>query len=131
MSKFVILNKGVIDKVSNCRRQEGSEGAWDGRVDRLIGLEIQPLQMPVVFYSITTAKCAVCFYDCQLDQVSITTTTYTIYIFSEYIYYTYAIFVIGKHLLFQSASRLINGNKIHCKCCFRQGLVICILNCTF
>ena len=53
MSKFVILNKGVIDKVSNCRRQEGSEGGCDGRTDRLIGLEIQPLQMPVVIYSIT------------------------------------------------------------------------------
>ena len=33
MSKFVILNKGVIDKVSNCRRQEGSEGGCDGRKD--------------------------------------------------------------------------------------------------
>ena len=33
MSKFVILNKGVIDKVSNCRRQEGSEGGTDGRTD--------------------------------------------------------------------------------------------------
>ena len=33
MSKFVILNKGVIDNVSNCRRQEGSEGGWDGRTD--------------------------------------------------------------------------------------------------
>ena len=33
MSKFVILNEGVIDKVSNCRRHEGSEGGWDGRTD--------------------------------------------------------------------------------------------------
>ena len=33
MSKFVILNKGVIDKVSNCRGQEGSRGRWDGRAD--------------------------------------------------------------------------------------------------
>ena len=48
MSKFVILNKGVIDQVSNCRRQEGSEGGWDGWTDRLLRLEIQPLQMPVV-----------------------------------------------------------------------------------
>ena len=99
-----------------------------GRTDRLIGLEIQPLQMPVVIYSITKAKCPVYFYDCQLYQVSISTTTYTIYFFSEYIYYTYAIFVIGKDLLFDSASRLMNKNKIHCKCCFRQGLAICILN---
>ena len=39
ISKFVILNKGVTDKVSNCRRQEGSEGGWtDGRRDGLIGL---------------------------------------------------------------------------------------------
>ena len=41
MSKFVILNTGVIE-VSNCRRQEGSEGGWDGRTDGrtdgLIGL---------------------------------------------------------------------------------------------
>ena len=94
-------------------------------------MEIQPLQMPVVIYSITKAKCPVYFYDCQLYQVSISTTTYAIYIFSEYIYYTYVIFVIGKDLLFQSASRLINRNKIHCKCCFHQGLVICILNCPF
>ena len=36
MSKFVILNKGVIDKVSNCRRQEGSEGGWDGRAHRIV-----------------------------------------------------------------------------------------------
>ena len=36
MSKFVILNKGVIDKVSNCRRQEGSEGGWDGRTHRIV-----------------------------------------------------------------------------------------------
>ena len=37
MSKFVILNKGVIDKVSNCRRQEGSEGVgWtDGQIHRI------------------------------------------------------------------------------------------------
>ena len=48
MSKFVILNKGIIDKVSNCRRQEGGEGGWDGWTDRLIRLEIEPLQMPVV-----------------------------------------------------------------------------------
>ena len=33
MSKFVILNKGVIDKVSNCRMQEGSEGGWDRWMD--------------------------------------------------------------------------------------------------
>ena len=33
MSKFVILNKGVIDKVSNCRRQEGNEGGWDRQTD--------------------------------------------------------------------------------------------------
>ena len=33
MSKFVILNNGVIDKVSNCRRQEGNRGAWGGRTD--------------------------------------------------------------------------------------------------
>ena len=33
LSKFVILNKGVIDIVNNCRRQEGSEGGWDGRTD--------------------------------------------------------------------------------------------------
>ena len=33
MSKFVILNKGVIDKVSNSRRQEGSEGGWDRRTE--------------------------------------------------------------------------------------------------
>ena len=52
MSKFVILNKGVIDKVSNCRRQEGIEGGCDGRTDILIELEIQPLQIPVVTYSI-------------------------------------------------------------------------------
>ena len=45
MSKFVILNKGVIDKVSNCRRQEGSEGGWDGRTDGLIGLQIPRIQM--------------------------------------------------------------------------------------
>ena len=75
MSKFVILNKGVIDQVSNCRRQEGSEGGRDGWTDRLIRLEIQQLQMPVVIYSITKAKCAVYFYDCQLYQVSISTTT--------------------------------------------------------
>ena len=36
MSKFVVLNKGVIDKVSNCRRQEGSEGGWDGRTRRIV-----------------------------------------------------------------------------------------------
>ena len=40
MSKFVILNKGVIDKVSNCRRQEGNEGGWDrqrdGRTHRIV-----------------------------------------------------------------------------------------------
>ena len=36
MSKFVILNKGVIDKVSNCRRQEGSEGGMDGRNHRIV-----------------------------------------------------------------------------------------------
>ena len=40
MSKFVILNKGVIDKVSNCRRQEGSKGGsegWmDGRTHRIV-----------------------------------------------------------------------------------------------
>ena len=84
--------------------------------------------MPVVIYSITKANCAVYFYDCQLYQVSISTTTYTIYILSEYIYYTYAIFVIGKDLPFQSPSRLINRKKIHCKCCIRQGLVICMLN---
>ena len=35
MSKFVILNKAVIDKVSNYRRQEGSEGGW---MDGPIGL---------------------------------------------------------------------------------------------
>ena len=34
----MILNKGVIDKVSNCRRQEGSEGGWEGWMDGLIGL---------------------------------------------------------------------------------------------
>ena len=33
MSKFVILNNGVIDKVSNCRRQEGNGGARGGRGD--------------------------------------------------------------------------------------------------
>ena len=33
MSKFVILNNGVIDKVSNCRRQEGNGGAWVGWAD--------------------------------------------------------------------------------------------------
>ena len=33
MSKFVILNKGVLDKVSNCRGQEGSEGGGVGRTD--------------------------------------------------------------------------------------------------
>ena len=33
MSKFVILNKGIIDKVSNCRRQEGSEVGLGGRTD--------------------------------------------------------------------------------------------------
>ena len=33
MSKFVILNNGVIDKVCNCRRQEGNGGAWGGRTD--------------------------------------------------------------------------------------------------
>ena len=39
ISKFVILNKGVIDKVSNCRRQEGSEGGGtDRQRDGLIGL---------------------------------------------------------------------------------------------
>ena len=37
-------------------------------------------------------------------------------------------FVIEKDLLFQSASRHINRNKIHCKCCIHQGLVICMLN---
>ena len=37
-------------------------------------------------------------------------------------------FVIGKDLLFQSASRHINRNKIHCKCSIHQGLVICMLN---
>ena len=36
MSKLVILNKGVIDKVSNCRRQEGSEGGWDRRTHRIV-----------------------------------------------------------------------------------------------
>ena len=36
MRKFVILNKGVIDQVSNCRRQEGSEGGWDGRAHRIV-----------------------------------------------------------------------------------------------
>ena len=36
MTKFVILNKGVIDKVSNCRRQEGSEGGMDGRTHRIV-----------------------------------------------------------------------------------------------
>ena len=36
MSKFVILNKGVIDKVSNCRRQERSEGGWDGQTHRIV-----------------------------------------------------------------------------------------------
>ena len=40
MSKFVILNKGVMDKVSNCRRQKGSEGGWDrrreGRTHRIV-----------------------------------------------------------------------------------------------
>ena len=35
-------------------------------------------------------------------------------------------FVIGKHLLFQSASRHIK--RKHCKCCIHQGLVICMLN---
>ena len=29
----MILNKGVIDIESNCRRQEGSEGGRDGRAD--------------------------------------------------------------------------------------------------
>ena len=29
----MILNKGIIDKVSNCRRQEGSEGGWDRWTD--------------------------------------------------------------------------------------------------
>ena len=33
VGEFVILNKGVIDKMSNCRMQEGSEGGWDGRTD--------------------------------------------------------------------------------------------------
>ena len=55
MSKFVILNKGVIDQVSNCRRQEGSEGGWDGWTTHQIGNS-----------TITKAKCAVYFYDCQL-----------------------------------------------------------------
>ena len=32
----MILNKGVIDKVSNCRRQEGSEGGMDGRTHRIV-----------------------------------------------------------------------------------------------
>ena len=113
MSKFVILNKGVIDKVRNCRRHEGSEGGWDGHTDgwthRIV--KIQPLQMPVVIYSITKAKCAVYFYDCQLYQVSIFTTTYTI----DIDFYHNIYFVIGKDLLFQSASRL----------------VICILHCPF
>ena len=36
MSKFVILNKGIIDKVSNCRRQEGSERGMDGRTHRIV-----------------------------------------------------------------------------------------------
>ena len=36
MSKFVILNKGVIGKVSNCRRQGGSEGGWDGRTHTIV-----------------------------------------------------------------------------------------------
>ena len=36
MSKFVILNTGVIDKVSNCRMQVGSEGGWDGRTHRIV-----------------------------------------------------------------------------------------------
>ena len=40
MSKFVILHKGIIDKVSNCRRQEGSAGGWgrgtDGRTHRIV-----------------------------------------------------------------------------------------------
>ena len=36
VSKFVILNKGVIDKVDNCRRQEGSEGGWDGRTHGIV-----------------------------------------------------------------------------------------------
>ena len=35
-------------------------------------------------------------------------------------------FVIGKDLLFQSASRHIN--RKHCKCCIHQGLVIWMLN---
>ena len=102
------------------------ECGTDGRTDRLMGL-FQLLQMPVVIYSITKAKCPMYFYDCQLYKVSIS-TTYTVYIFSEYIYYTYAIFGIGKYLLFQSASRLINRNKIYCKCCIHQGLIICMLN---
>ena len=33
MRKFVILNKGVIDQVSNCRR---SEGGWDRRSHRIV-----------------------------------------------------------------------------------------------
>ena len=34
MSKCVILNKGVIDKVSNCRRHEGGrEGGMDRWTD--------------------------------------------------------------------------------------------------
>ena len=33
MSKFVILIKGVVDKVSNCRRQEANVGAWGGRTN--------------------------------------------------------------------------------------------------
>ena len=37
MSKFVILNNGVIDKVSNCRRQEGNRGAWGGGRTHRIG----------------------------------------------------------------------------------------------
>ena len=36
MSKFVILNKGIIDKVSSCMRQEGSKGGMDGRTHRIV-----------------------------------------------------------------------------------------------
>ena len=35
-SKFVILNKELIHKVSNCRRQEEREGGTDGRTHRIV-----------------------------------------------------------------------------------------------
>ena len=77
MSKFVILNK-----VSNCRRHEGSEGGWDGRTDGRTDsydCKFHQYKCRVVICSSTKAKCGVYFcYDCQLYQVTISAMTYTV-----------------------------------------------------